>query len=96
MRCVKLNDQVQRVPDYQASILVVDGWSYCSKEEWKKVRSPIEKVKLVKVKKLTKKKSANTKTKSADKEILHDRKREKKLKKQELDSSEFLTKSDGA
>jgi len=36
MKCIKLGDEIKRVKDDKAETMVDKGWSYCSKEEWKK------------------------------------------------------------
>ena len=35
MKTVKLDDKYRRVNDKEAISLVSEGWSYCSKSEWK-------------------------------------------------------------
>ena len=35
MKTIKLGDKFRRVNDTEASSLVSEGWSYCTKSEWK-------------------------------------------------------------
>ena len=38
MKCVKKGGDIQRVSNEEADAMVKDGWSYCPKKEWRKVR----------------------------------------------------------
>jgi hypothetical protein len=38
MKCVKLSSQVIRVSDEKAAGLILVGWTYCPKSEWKASR----------------------------------------------------------
>ena len=60
MKCIKKNDEILRVKEDVAETRVLnEGWSYCSKWEWKESNKP-------KVKEETKKKD---KKKSKKKEL---------------------------
>tara|TARA_Y100000310_G_scaffold38043_1_gene35649 strand:- start:766 stop:933 length:168 start_codon:yes stop_codon:yes gene_type:complete len=54
MKTVKKNKKFKRASDHDAKHLVVQGWKYCSKSEWKEQVRDAEPVK----KKLKKKKGA--------------------------------------
>ena len=46
MKCVKKGDQIRRVEEEEADVLVSSGWGFCPKSEWKeKVRGPVKEVK---------------------------------------------------
>ncbi len=36
MKCIKLDQKVQRVTDSEAEKLLKQGWRYCPKTDWKK------------------------------------------------------------
>ena len=38
MKTIKRNNEIKRVSDKEAIFFVKNGWSYCSKTEWKKDR----------------------------------------------------------
>ena len=38
MKCVKKGADIQRVSDEKAADMVKDGWKYCPKKEWRKLR----------------------------------------------------------
>jgi hypothetical protein len=40
MKCVKLNQIIKRLENTEADSLVLKGWKYCSKTEWRKSLTP--------------------------------------------------------
>ena len=45
MKTIKRGDDVKRVSEKEATFFVRNGWNYCPKEEWKKVRGTNTKTK---------------------------------------------------
>lgn len=65
MKCVKKGEEIRKVTDQEAPIMVRAGWNYCSRKEWReKVRDKIKKVEVkpkVEVKEIKEVKSTDKK-----------------------------------
>jgi len=56
MKTVKMGDEIKRVEDSEAMVLITKGWAYCKKELWKAIRDkdkkPVKKAEYKKVRKV--------------------------------------------
>lgn len=46
MKCIKKDSKIQRVSDVKASKMILDGYSYCPKHEWKSLMKEEKKIEL--------------------------------------------------